>query len=287
MENATLQSALIQDADSDCCILDIHKFVVTRIMVIVTSSISYLGWLLHKFWLVIRSIRVSSTHPSLLPISKFPDSSQPSSPVVRNCFSPLAQKQVNLLPPTHKKTLFLDLDNTLITTKSQSPPKRYDLRMRKETKGGTKWYYVIKRPGVDELFRAAVDFDFEIVIFTAGSRDYASPILDWLDPNKEFISHRLYRDSCTMIGNGRLIKNITTTGRRLDLSVFVDDNPMSFVRPLDNAIAVRPFFGDCQDVVLHNLVEFFEFQRKYSDIRSAVKQYKAIKSEEEELVWEC
>ncbi|KAJ3699623.1 hypothetical protein LUZ61_003328 [Rhynchospora tenuis] len=287
MENATLQFASIHGADSDCCSLDIHKSIVTRIMVIVTSTISYLGWLLHKLWLVIRSIRGSSTHPSLLPISKFPDSSQPSSQVAKNCFSPLAQKQVNLLPPTHKKTLFLDLDNTLITTKAQTPPKRYDLRMHKETKGGTKWYYVIKRPGVDELFRAAVDSDFEIVIFTAGSREYASPILDWLDPNKEFISHRLYRDSCTVIANGRLIKNITKTGRRLDLSVFVDDNPMSFVRPLENALAIRPFFGDCQDMVLHNLVEFFEFQKKYSDLHTAVKQYQAIESDEEELVWEC
>lgn len=34
---------------------------------------------------------------------------------------------------------------------------------------------------------------FEIVVFTAAKQDYADFILDYLDPHKNLINHRLYR----------------------------------------------------------------------------------------------
>jgi CTD small phosphatase-like protein 2 len=34
---------------------------------------------------------------------------------------------------------------------------------------------------------------FDILIFTASSQAYADPILDYLDPERSIIQHRLYR----------------------------------------------------------------------------------------------
>jgi Dullard-like phosphatase family protein len=37
---------------------------------------------------------------------------------------------------------------------------------------------------------------YEIVVFTAGVQDYADPILDIIDPEKNLFKTRLYRTSC-------------------------------------------------------------------------------------------
>ena len=39
---------------------------------------------------------------------------------------------------------------------------------------------------------------FEIVVFTASFSDYANAILDHIDPGKEYISHRFYREHCIL-----------------------------------------------------------------------------------------
>ncbi|KAF4399242.1 hypothetical protein G4B88_022325 [Cannabis sativa] len=49
-------------------------------------------------------------------------------------------------------------------------------------------FYVLKRPGVDELLEYLREKDdkFEVVVFTAGLREYASLVLDKLDGNREY-----------------------------------------------------------------------------------------------------
>lgn len=171
------------------------------------------------------------------------------------------------LPSTDKKTLFLDLDHTLIYTSTTQPSdSNYFVNQP---------YFIVKRPGVEELLCAACWASFEIVIFTAASAGYASPILDWLDPDNKYITHRLYRDACTPINEGFYEKDLMTTGRRLEWSVIIDDSP-KFIRPQENAIAVQPFRGDSSDVELLNLLLFFDAQSKFNDIRIAAKYVNGI-----------
>lgn len=70
-------------------------------------------------------------------------------------------------------TVVLDLDETLI---------HFD------AKNGN---YLVRPFCVD--FLAEVTKLYEIVIFTAASKDYADTVLDALDPQNTLISHRLYR----------------------------------------------------------------------------------------------
>ena len=51
------------------------------------------------------------------------------------------------------------------------------------------------RPFVDECLKRLAEL-YEIVVFTAGIKDYADPILDYIDPKKEYFKKRLYRTDC-------------------------------------------------------------------------------------------
>lgn len=51
--------------------------------------------------------------------------------------------------------------------------------------------YVRKRFGVD-YFLNEMSKHYELVLFTAATREYAEKVIDYLDP-KRLVEHRLYR----------------------------------------------------------------------------------------------
>lgn len=84
--------------------------------------------------------------------------------------------------------------------------------------------------------------NWEIVIFTAGLKDYADKILDDLDPSG-FISRRFYRDSCKVV-EGVYIKDLKIIDRNVDLSktVIVDNMPVNFSLQVPNGIEIKTWF---------------------------------------------
>jgi len=82
------------------------------------------------------------------------------------------------------------------------------------------------RPYVQE-FLENVSKEWEIIVFTASRKMYADWILDSLDP-KNYISHRLYRESCRDI-EGVHVKDLAKLGRDMSKVVIVDNIPESFV----------------------------------------------------------
>ncbi|THG17654.1 carboxy-terminal domain RNA polymerase II polypeptide A small phosphatase 1-like [Camellia sinensis] len=178
-----------------------------------------------------------------------------------------------ILPPPsspEKRTIFLDLDETLIHSKSDSHPENYDFVVKPIMDGFSVDFYVLKRPFVDELLEF-LSKRFELVVFTAGRREYASLVLDQLDRNSA-ISYRLYRDSCWEV-NGKFVKDLAGLRRDLKRVVIVDDNPNSYALQPENAIPIRPFTDDLLDDELRRLMEFFEGSDRFEDMRDAVKQY--------------
>ena len=83
-----------------------------------------------------------------------------------------------------KATLVLDLDETLIH--SVVDPVSNETTTH-------------QRPGLSH-FLQQVSTMFEVVVFTAGLQEYASPIIDRLDP-QGLIQHRLYRQHRTEAKN--------------------------------------------------------------------------------------
>ncbi|TYG97435.1 hypothetical protein ES288_A10G038500v1 [Gossypium darwinii] len=197
------------------------------------------------------------------------------------------EKHQHSLPPlvsSKKRTVVLDLDEPLYnnlhasdpirTTHSTTgtPPPNYDFMITPTIEGVTMNFYVLKRPGVDK-FLEAISKKYEVVVFTAGLEQYASLLLDVLDP-KGLISYRLYRDSCKPLVKRRFAKDLSTIGRDLENVVIVDDNPRSYALQPANAIPIKRFVDDVEDKELEKLLGFFErYCDGFEDMREAVKQY--------------
>lgn len=189
------------------------------------------------------------------------------------------------LPPTlspSNKTLFLDLDETLVHSVTDPAPENYDFVIYPSIDGQIVPFYVLKRPGVDRLLRTAAQ-RFEVVVFTAGLREYASLVLDLLDPKGDLISHRLYRDSCREI-EGKYVKDLSDLGRDLGRVAIVDDNPSSYMLQQANAVQVKPFVNDLEDKELERVMEFFEVAAEFDDIRDAVR---AFSGDDRKSSWSC
>lgn len=178
------------------------------------------------------------------------------------------------LPPLGskiQKTIFLDLDETLIHSQPDPPPAKFDFMVSPVIHGERMNFYVLKRPGVD-IFLEEISKKFEVVIFTAGLKEYASLVLDCLDPEKAAISHRLYRDSCKET-DGKFVKDLAGMGRDLNKIVIVDDNPNSYSFQPENGIPMVPFTDDVGDRELEKLGKFLDGCDCFDDMRDAVKQY--------------
>jgi len=91
-----------------------------------------------------------------------------------------------VLPPMaegnpNRKTLVLDLDGTLVHSSKTSMPTGYDYSVTFEQRGVTHSFYVLKRPWVDEFLQhLGATGLYEIVVFTAASREYADAVVDGL-----------------------------------------------------------------------------------------------------------
>ncbi|CAM8887669.1 unnamed protein product [Rhodiola kirilowii] len=180
-----------------------------------------------------------------------------------------------LLPPQgipEKPTLVLDLDHTLICSTQDHPPARYDFIISYELDGVSETDYVLKRPGLDQ-FLEKLSTKYELVIFTAGMREYASRVVDQIDPSG-LISHRLYRESCTIV-SGQFVKGLGDLGRELKKVILVEDKREACVLNPENAMLVPPFVDDLEDAELGMLRHYLEISvlDKFEDLRDAVTQY--------------
>jgi CTD small phosphatase-like protein 2 len=103
---------------------------------------------------------------------------------------------------------------------------------------------------------------FEIVIFTCGEKNYADPILDKLDPKGLYLSHRLYRDSCSIDKFGVFYKDLSKLGRNLSKTLIVDNLSRNFDKQPDNGILITSWYSDSKDKELEKLEITFKSMMK-------------------------
>ena len=97
-----------------------------------------------------------------------------------------------------------------------------------------------------------------MVVFTASHRCYADPVVDYLDPTKELVHHRLYREDCLAM-NGVFLKDLRVLANR-DLAdlLLVDNSVYSFGYQLDNGIPIMSWTEDPSDRELYNLCGYLK-----------------------------
>ena len=191
--------------------------------------------------------------------------------------SPEPWSEVLELPPQRfedqgKLTVVLDIDETLVHTEtttalsSQDPVEDvFFLEVQ-----GTK-LKVRKRPFLDQFLLEAAD-KFELIAYTAGSEEYATPLLLELDPKGTIFRHRLFRQHCLFKCGDNFVKDLRIVNRSLERTVLVDNNAHSFLLQLGNGIPIASFIDDTQDQALVTLFYFLHMLIPETDVRQVLSR---------------
>ena len=173
------------------------------------------------------------------------------------------------LPPnkTGKKTLVLDLDETLVHSQFGPFEIPSDVVINIEIENEIHDIHVLVRPGVKE-FLENISKIFEVVIFTASISKYAGPLLDILDKNK-ICTYRLFREHCTLI-NTSFVKDLKKLGRDLKDVIIVDNSPMAYLLNNENGLPILTWFDDKNDKELFKLCPILEFLSTVPDVRDYI-----------------
>lgn len=130
-------------------------------------------------------------------------------------------------------TLVLDLDETLVFYDENSELLKF-------------------RPGL-MAFLETLSKHYELVLFTASTKEYADKILKEIDPKKAFFDYRLYREHMRY-ENRKLLKDITKLGRDIRKVVVLDNVPDNYRNCLANGITIETWLGSKTDTALLSLL---------------------------------
>jgi len=190
------------------------------------------------------------------------------------------------LPDNFKKqyTLVLDLDETLIHSDFDYKYVNHDEILEFYYENETVQIPLILRPGVKQFLLSIRDM-YNIIVFTAGKKEYADCILNYLDPENNIFKYRMYRENCISLNNKVYIKDLRILGS-LDLGkiIIIDNSIYSFANQLSNGILVTSFYNDKSDNELFNLMNYLDCLSKYNldDLRvhnESIFNFERIKSQ--------
>lgn len=167
-----------------------------------------------------------------------------------------------------KKTIVLDMDETLIHCAEYEPPDEIESFMIDN-------YYVYKRPGLDKFLKRTRK-NFEIFIFTYGEEQYANPILDVICPFVDH-DHRLFRDSCDK-HSGKVKKDLDMLGRDKKSLIFVDDSSSASEFSPKNTLRIQRWEGFPFDKALIDwLPPILQQCLEANDVRDVIKNVKVAR----------
>ncbi|CAD8064512.1 unnamed protein product [Paramecium sonneborni] len=176
--------------------------------------------------------------------------------IVKPSSNTIANKIVNLPDNKFKKTIIFDLDETLIhCQESNDDPSDTVLTIKFPT-GETVQAGINLRPYCREML-AILSQKYEIIVFTASHECYAQKVINYIDPEKKWVHHRFFRESCVVVDDGLHVKDLRVIGNRniKDL-VLVDNASYSFCFQIENGIPIIPFYDNGSDRELQYLTSY-------------------------------
>ncbi|KAH9599448.1 FCP1 homology domain [Trypanosoma melophagium] len=181
-----------------------------------------------------------------------------------------------------KKTLVLDVDETLVHSSLSCQPKRYDLVLNVKVETNNTTVYVAFRPHLHEFMQAVAPL-FEVVIFTASVSIYCNPLMDAVDPDGILGVLRLYREHCSIL-NGAYVKDLSLLGRDLDQVAIIDNSPVAYLFQQRNAVPITSWFDDSEDEELRRLIPMLESLAQAPNVYYVLDQYNAVLQLQQEQV---
>ena len=174
----------------------------------------------------------------------------------------------NSLPPipylvnksNKKYTLVLDLDETLI---------HFKVNPNNNNSGILQF-----RPYISEFLSNIKDF-YELIVFTAATKEYSDPIIDAIEQKGIKFDHRLYRIHTIIRGND-FVKDLSKLGRDLGRIIIVDNMEQNYKLQPYNGITIRPFWGkDTNDMALFDLLNILiKIVKMDMDVRDGIRYFK-------------
>ncbi|KAJ7949980.1 CTD small phosphatase-like protein [Quillaja saponaria] len=233
---------------------------------------------------------IASSSPSFkpLPVVELPVRHSSSEP------EPTPQANVDHdigdgLHQIEKLTVVLDLDETLVCSyESSGLPAMVHAQA---AEAGLKWFElecvssetyegkqkinyvtVFERPGLEEFLKQTGEFA-NLVLFTAGLKGYARPLVDRIDVENRFQLH-LYRPSTVSTKYREHVKDLSCLAKDLCRVVIVDNNPFSFLLQPLNGIPCLPFSAGQphDDQLLEVLLPLLKHLSLQKDIRPTLQE---------------
>ena len=169
--------------------------------------------------------------------------------------------------PKYKYTLVLDMDETLVHfffTKNIG------------------MFFI--RPYCLEFLNQLNEF-YEIITFTAGTKEYAEYILNILDPNNEKIKYRLYRQHVTILGSN-VYKDLSKLGRDLNKVIIIDNMKENFKMQPNNGLYVKTWINDINDYQLKDLLKLLKdiVLLNVPDVRPIIQKINEKNNKENNLI---
>ena len=179
----------------------------------------------------------------------------------KNLYLNINKNEISRNIISQKKLVLLDLDETLIHADFQDEflndenhPYDKIIKFTSSDNNEEVSVGIFIRNGIKN-FLEEISKVFDIAIFTASTKDYADAVINYLDPNNEYIKFRLYRNSCIKVNNIN-IKDLRILGIDLKNVVLIDNNMYSFTNQLSNGILINSFYYDKNDSDLYSVMGY-------------------------------
>ena len=188
--------------------------------------------------------------------------------------SVLAQRKMyaqNKFKYKNKKTLVLDLDETLILASSKELVI-YDQVLNYKQDNIPTRIYLKFRPFLHEFLTDMRDF-YELIIYTSAEQEYADMIVNTIEEKESYFAHRLYSTQCMIKPDKYLFKNLEILCENRDIKdiLIVDNSVRNFSLSVRNGIPIFDYKGSVNDVQLLSLAPYLRKLAEEDDVRIPIK----------------
>ena len=185
----------------------------------------------------------------------------------------------------YKKTVIFDLDETLVHCCDDTSVECTVVLPIVFSNGDIMQAPISIRPYALECLKKASK-NYEVIVFTASQQCYADAVLDYLDPEREIIHHRFYRQHCVLM-DGMYIKDLRIfANRRIKDMIIVDNFVHSFAYQLENGVPIISWVDYQHDIELHGLIYYLKKLIKVEDVRETNKKIFRLNTFVEEFIRE-